>query len=161
MTARSRLGTIAVASCTGLIDAFSVSGGLQIGRAAGGVRLAADGGPIDVQQVGGECKVSGNGSEVKVRFAYPVTGASEVATSGGSITAIFDQRSAATLEVESSPLSTVTARGLAPAGVPDGVTRAALGAKLNGGGPTVVIRASGGHVLLRGEEPPPPADPAT
>jgi hypothetical protein len=161
VTARSRSGTIAVASCTGLIDAATVSGGLEIGHAAGGVRLGAEGGPVDVEEVGGECRVSGNGSEVKVRFAHPVTRAADVETSGGSITAIFDQRSAATLDVGSSPLSTVTTRGLAPAGVPDGVTRAGLGAKLNGGGPAIVIRAAGGHVLLRGEEPPPPAEPAT
>jgi len=160
VTAHSRLGDIQVTACTGLIDAFSRSGNVLIGRAPGGARLASDGGQIDVQAAGGDFKVSGNGSEVQVRFAGPLTHAADVETSGGSITAIFDTNLAAALDAESSPLSTVTARGLAPAGVPDGVTRAALQAKLNGGGPAIVIRAGGGHVLLRGVKPMPPAEPA-
>jgi hypothetical protein len=160
VTARSRRGDIDVTACTGMIDAFSVSGNLQIGRTPGGARLASDGGLIGVQQAGGDFKVSGNGSEVQVRFAGALAHAADVATSGGSITAIFDTNLAATLDAEASPLSTVTARGLAPAGLPDGVTRASLTAKLNGGGPAVVLRAAGGHVLLRGVEPMPPAEPA-
>jgi len=160
VTARSRLGDIDVTACTGLIDAYSAAGMLQIGRAPGGAHLASDGGLIDVQAAGGDFKVSGNGSEVQVRFANPLTHSADVETSGGSITAILDATTAATLDAESSPLSTVTARGLKPAGVPDGVSRATLQAKLNGGGPAVVLRAGGGHVLLRGVEPMPAAEPA-
>jgi hypothetical protein len=154
VTARSRLGDIAVTACTGMIDAFTASGNIDVGRAPGGARLTSDGGLIETEAAGGDFQVSGNGSEVKVRFAYPVAHAAEVATSGGSITAILDQRSAVDLDASSSPLDQVVARGLAPAGLPDGEKRGGLTAKLNGGGPAVVIRASGGHVLLRGEEPP-------
>ena len=156
VTARSRLGEIAITAATGFVDAETVSGGILVGRTPGGARLASSGGEIEAQQAGGDFTVRGDGSQVLVRFAYPIMRPANVATSGGNVVAIFDQRSAAEIAAECSPLDSVTARGLAPAGVPDGATRARFAAKLNGGGPPVLIRAAGGKVLLRGD--PPPAD---
>ncbi|MEI6861586.1 MAG: hypothetical protein WCL04_04975 [Verrucomicrobiota bacterium] len=95
--------------------------------------------------------MSGNGSSVKVRFAHPLRHTADVATSGGNILAIFDQRSAVTVEATAALLEPVTMRGLAPAGVPDGEARQHFAAKLNGGGLVVGLSASGGRVQLRGE----------
>jgi hypothetical protein len=161
VTARSRLGEIGITAGTGLIEAATLTGNIAVGRAPAGARLASDGGDIEVQRAGGDFRVSGNGSQVKVRFAHPLTHAADVATSGGSITAIFDQRSAANVDATASVLNKVTTRGLALAGLPDGETRTHLAAKLNGGGPVVTLSAGGGHVLLRGEPPTLPQDAAT
>lgn len=155
VTARSRQGQIVITAATGFIDAASVSGGVLVGRTLGGARLESDGGEIEAQQAGGDFTVRGNGSQVLVRFVHPLMRSAKVVTSGGSITAIFEQRTAADIQAECSPLESVTARGLAPAGVPDGAVRARFAAKLNGGGPPpVMIRAAGGNVILRGDPPP-------
>ncbi len=151
VTVRSNAGEIGVTACTGRVDAASVTGNISIGRALGGARLASDGGEIEVQQAGGDFRVSGNGSSVKVRFVHPLTRAADVATSGGNIIAIFDQRSAANIEASAAVLEKVTTRGLAPAGVPDGEARSHFSAKLNGGGLVVALSASGGRIQLRGE----------
>jgi hypothetical protein len=154
VTARSRQGQIVITAATGFIDAASVSGGVLVVRTPGGARLESDGGEIEAQQAGGDFTVRGNGSQVLVRFVHPLMRSANVVTSGGSITAIFDQRTAADIQAECSPLDSVTARGLAPAGVPYGAVRARFAAKLNGGGPPVMIRAAGGKVILRGDPPP-------
>ncbi len=158
VTARSRTGEIGLTACTGMIEVTTLTGNISIGRALGGARLASDGGDIEVQQAGGDFRVNGNGSQVKVRFAYPLVQAANVMTSGGSIVAIFDQRSAAMVSASCAVLEKVVSRGLKSAGLPDGETRSRLTAKLNDGGPVVTLSASGGSVLLRGEPPGPEVD---
>ncbi len=153
VTVRSRAGEIGITAGTGRLDVTTLTGNISIGRAPGGARLASDGGDIEVQQAGGDFRVDGNGSHVKVRFTHPLAHPAEVVTSGGSIIAIFDQRTAASVAATASVLNKVTVRGLVSAGVPDGETRTRLTAKLNGGGPVVTLRAGGGQVLMRGEPP--------
>ena len=157
ITVASRDGDIAVTACTGAIDARNVSGPILIGRAFGRTQLATDGGAIEVQRAAGAVFTNGNGADIKVRFTHPIAEASNLVTSGGSITAIFDRRSAATIDAQPGFLGTVTVRDLPLASLTSGEKRAHLADKLNGGGPLISIRASGGNVILRGESPPPPA----
>ena len=157
ITVQSFGGDVALTACTGSIDVTTTTGAILVGRAFGPTRLASAGGAIEVQRAAGGVVTVGNGSEIKVRFSHPVTHASNLVTSGGSITAIFDRRSGAELDAQASVLGKVTVRNLTlPAvGASDTTRRSHLTEKLNGGGPVISMQASGGNILLLGEDPMP------
>ncbi len=154
LTVHSRSGEIGLTACSGMIEVQTLTAPILIGRSPGGARLASDGGAIEIQNAGGVTTVTGNGSEVKVHFAHPVTHMADLTTSGGNIMVVFDQRSAANLDAQASIFGKVMVQNLPLPGLTNGEKRVGLSAKLNGGGPAIVIRAAGGHVILRGEKPP-------
>jgi hypothetical protein len=151
--AESKSGDLGITACTGLVDLKTVEGAIRVGRSPGGANISSIGGDIEIQQAGGDTVIKGETSNVKVHFAYPIAKPSDLYTNGANIIVILDPRSQANLDAHSSVLGSVQARDLVIPGYKTGDKPSRLVAKLNGGGPAIVIVASGGYVSLRGETP--------
>jgi hypothetical protein len=154
VTARSHSGEIAITSATGRIHASTRSGNITIGRAGGLADVSSEGGYIELQQAGAGVMIRGNGSDAKVGFKSPILHASDIAISGGELALALETDSACTLDVRASVFGTVDVRGELPVKVTaGGEGRSLLKAIVNGGGPSIVAKASGGNVVVRGVTP--------
>jgi hypothetical protein len=155
ISASSAHGDISVTASTGALTLTAKSGNILVGRTGGTTHLSGAGGAIEVQSARGRIEAETDGADLKVGFVHPITEPSELHTSGGDVWVNLDARSACTLDARSSRFASVKARDL-----PVAVTTGELGSShvvgtVNGGGPKIVIEASGGGVRLVGVPPTP------
>ncbi len=144
-------GSIIVSRCTGSVTASVLSGLIRAGTIGGSARLKNTTGDIEVLTVHGALRAEAAAGNVTVGFAGKITQDSAVEVSGGSIFASFVPSAACRIEATSV---WGDVKSMLPLKIEaGGVGQRKLTGTLNGGGPTVSLRASGGYVQLeRGEE---------
>ncbi len=151
--AMSMRGDVSVTACTGELILTAKAGNVLVGRADGLTTIEGSGGTIDIQSSRGKLHVEGDNSDVRISFVHPLVQSSELRAAGGDIEVVFDQRSACTLAVAASMFGEVKARNLSLTINSGKIGSSRVIGTLNGGGPKVVISASGGNVQLTGSEP--------
>ena len=165
LKARVRVGSIAIRQVDGTIDALTNKGGvtlsrcsgdarlktitgdIQAGRIGGKAELRTDSGDVELQQAVGGCDVFAEAGEIVAGFPKGFTGENRLHTNGGNVTAKFDLSAKATIDASSSIFGHV-GTSLPLVVVSGKPNSSSLQANLNGGGPTVSIRAAGGQVKL-------------
>jgi hypothetical protein len=140
-------------SVTGELTLTAKAGNVLVGRAGGLTKIEGSGGTIDIQSSRGNLFVDADNSDVKISFVHPLIESSELRASGGDIEVVFDQRSACTLSASASMFGEVKARNLSLTIESGKIGSSRVIGTLNGGGPKVLINASGGNVRLTGSEP--------
>lgn len=149
----STRGDVSVTACTGELTLTAKAGNVLVGRACGLTKIKGAGGLIEIQNSRGNLRVDADGADIKVGFAHPLIETSELRAAGGDIEADFDPRSACTLLARASTFAEVKVRNL-PLTIESGkIGSSRVIATLNGGGPKILINASGGTVRLIGREP--------
>jgi DUF4097 and DUF4098 domain-containing protein YvlB len=139
-------GSIRIEEVTGDVNARTSGGSIDIDTVSGYVVAHTSGGSVEVNDARGGVDASTSGGRVDARFSSPVTQASRLSTSGGSVTVTLAPEVG--FDVDARAGSGVDARdfGFDNAGRR---RREPLRAQLNGGGPELELRASGGSIRLR------------
>ena len=160
--ARSGGGQIKLDDCEGPAEIKTGGGDIVFADGKGTLRALTGGGTIEVRNFVGDTDVSTGGGEVTLER---IDGAISGETSGGSITASSSGAAIKKISLESSggdidlalPKSAVadiiarTSGGRITTNLPLEVTRADdehLRGRLNGGGPSVLLRTSGGSISI-------------
>jgi len=151
--AMSARGDVSVTACSGELVLTAKAGNVLVGRAGGLTKIEGSGGTIDIQSSRGNLHVDADNSDVKISFVHPLIESSELLAAGGDIEVVFDQRSACTLSASASMFGEVKAKNLALVIESGKVGSSKVIGTLNGGGPKLLINASGGNVRLTGSEP--------
>jgi len=154
LQASSTRGDVSVTACTGELTLTAKAGNVLVGRSGGLTKIAGAGGTIEIQNSRGNLHVDADGADIKIGFKHPLTESSELRAAGGDIEVVFDQRSACTLVARASTFGEVKVRNLPLLTVESGkIGSSRIIGTLNGGGPKMVVDASGGNVRLTGSEP--------
>jgi hypothetical protein len=146
-------GDVAITACSGALTLVARVGNVLVGRAEGLTKINGSGGTIEIQNSRGNLHVDGDGADLKVGFAYPLTEPSELSAAGGDIEVAFDPRSTGMLSARASVFGAVKVKNLALKIESGKIGSSHIIATLNGGGPKILIAASGGNVRLSGREP--------
>ena len=137
-------GSIALSSLTGKVDAYTSGGSIKLGHIDGDVKVKTSGGSIRVDQVKGSINAHTSGGSIKVEMAQQPTKDSRLTTSGGSVTAYL----LPSIEVDLTA-STSGGRVRSEFDVNGSVKKTKIDGKINGGGPSLVLKTSGGSVSIK------------
>ncbi len=149
---RSVRGDVSAVTAGGRIDVYDVQGDVRAVTSGGSISLTrvegdaetlTSGGPIEIDGLSGEVRARTSGGAIRTRFTDEPAGVVE--TSGGGIEVAFPARVGATLDA-------LTYGGRVEVDAPVEPTAAEGGrllAQLNGGGPRLLLRASGGSIRVR------------
>jgi len=147
-------GGIVVSECSGDAELDARSGSILVGKVGGAARLHSVNGDIELQRASGAVAIRTDLGDVALGLQAVVPGGVDVATDGGGIR-LQIASDAACLVRASSILGGV--HFTVPLTVLSGGSgRRSLAASLGGGGPSVVLKASGGRITidpLHGELP--------
>jgi hypothetical protein len=162
LSARSDGGDIELDDCDGIVEIKTGGGDIVFTDSRGTLHGRTDGGTIEVRNFVGGTEVSTGGGEVRLER---IDGAIAGETSGGSITASVSGSAIKTIRLESSggdidlavpklanaDITAQTSGGRITTNLPLEVTRSDdehLRGRLNGGGPSVLLRTSGGSISI-------------
>lgn len=137
-------GSITIGDVDGDITAKTSGGSVQVERAAGDVDISTSGGSIDLADIGGSVHASTSGGGVRVAFSRQPTADSEISTSGGSVVVSLADGLGFDLDARGSSGVTTDV----PITVQGRIERTRVQGRINGGGPALVLRASGGRVVI-------------
>jgi len=160
--ARSGGGQIKLDDCDGTAEIKTGGGDIVFTESKGTLRARTGGGTIEVRNFIGDTDLSTGGGELTLQ---KIEGAISGETSGGSITASVAGSAVKKINLESSggdidltlpksataDITAETSAGRITTNLPLEVSRADdehLRGKLNGGGPSVVLRTSGGSISI-------------
>lgn len=138
-------GEIKVDNADAVLRAHSSGGAIEIRRAATDVRAHTSGGGIVIGDAGGVIDADTSGGSIRARISGQPRGESKLTTSGGGITLSVAQGVALDIDAHTSGGDVVAGFPVTIQGKQDEST---LNAKLNGGGPRLVLRSSGGDIRL-------------
>lgn len=139
-------GSINIGDVDGDITAKTSGGSVQVERAAGRVDISTSGGSITLADVGGAINASTSGGSIRAGFSRQPSASSEMSTSGGSVVVTLADGLGFDLDARgSSGVSTDV-----PITVQGKIERTRVQGQINGGGPALVLRASGGRVTIEG-----------
>ncbi len=137
-------GSVKVGEVDGKVTAKTSGGSISIKRAGAGVVAETSGGWIEVSEVRGPIQASTSGGSIRAFLAEQPTADSRLSTSGGSVTVTVAEGLA--LDIDARASGGGVKSDLAVKSSED--KRDRLVGSLNGGGPQLVVRASGGSVRL-------------
>ncbi|MEA2464715.1 MAG: hypothetical protein QOJ98_2462 [Acidobacteriota bacterium] len=146
--ARTSGGSIDIGETTGRVEARSSGGSIKIGRSGGEVIAKTSGGGIRIEGAAGAVDADTSGGSIHANLTRQPTAASSLTTSGGSVTIVLSRGIGADLDAKASGGSVSSD---VPITVQGTMEEDELRGKINGGGPKLVVRASGGGVRVRGE----------
>ncbi|HYK01176.1 MAG TPA: hypothetical protein VE974_05425 [Thermoanaerobaculia bacterium] len=146
--ARTSGGSIDIGETTGRVEARSSGGSIKIGRSGGEVIAKTSGGGIRIEGAAGAVDADTSGGSIHASLTRQPTANSSLTTSGGSVTIILGRGIGADLDAKASGGSVSSDVPITVQGTMD---EDELRGKINGGGPKLVVRASGGGVRVRGE----------
>jgi DUF4097 and DUF4098 domain-containing protein YvlB len=141
-------GSIEVGETTGRVEARSSGGSIKIGRSGGTVVAKTSGGGIRIEGAAGAVDADTSGGSIHASFTRQPTADSSLSTSGGNVTIVLSRGIGADLDAKASGGSVSSDVPITVQGTMDDDE---LRGKINGGGPKLVVRASGGGVKVRGE----------
>lgn len=157
-------GGIALAGCAGMADVKTSGGSIRIGQVDGDVLASTSGGSISIERAAGRVAAQTSGGSITVDEAMNTI---EAVTSGGSVTAHLasQPRDHCRLETSGGSVTVYLAETIGvdvnartsggqvvtdfPVTVQGELRKTALQAKLNGGGPELIVRTSGGNVYIK------------
>jgi DUF4097 and DUF4098 domain-containing protein YvlB len=141
-------GSIDIGETTGRVEAHSSGGSIKIGPSGGNVVAKTSGGGIRIEGAAGSVDAHTSGGSIHASLTRQPTRDSSLVTSGGSVTVVLSRGIGAELDAEASGGSVSSD---VPITVQGTMEEGELRGKINGGGPKLVVRASGGGVRVRGE----------
>ncbi|MBL7074590.1 DUF4097 family beta strand repeat protein [candidate division KSB1 bacterium] len=139
-------GSISIGEVDGDVLAHTSGGSIRIKRAKGSVDAKTSGGSITVEEVMGSINATTSGGTVKAHISRQPQGDCRLATSGGSVVVYMTEDIAVDVDAKTSGGRVVTEL---PVTVQGELSKTSLQAKINGGGPALVLRTSGGNIHLR------------
>jgi DUF4097 and DUF4098 domain-containing protein YvlB len=139
-------GSIRVGDAARTVDARTSGGSVEVTRAGGDVKIHTSGGSITIDEALGAIDAVTSGGSIAAKMTRQPSGDSRMSTSGGGVTVSFGSSVAVDLDAHTSGGDIDSSVPLTVLGTQsDG----SLSGKMNGGGPRLVLRASGGDIRLR------------
>ncbi len=142
---RTSGGSISLEGGSGPLEVETSGGSIRIGRVGGPVKAHTSGGSITVDEVQGTIQASTSGGHVEATITKQPEGDCELSTSGGSIRARISRDLNLNLVAKTSGGSV---RTNIPVTVQGEVSRSRLEAKMNQGGPELLLHTSGGSISI-------------
>jgi hypothetical protein len=141
-------GDIVVSRCSGVARLRAMQGNIRAGAFTGKLVAATTNGDIDVQRALGGAVISATAGNITVGLPKDPGGETRIETDGGAITVRLGAEAHCSLRA-SSVWGKVHLRTMLPVVVKSGGDgRKTLEGVLNGGGPLVLVHASGGSVQI-------------
>jgi Toastrack DUF4097 len=138
-------GSIHIGDVDGDVIARTSGGSIRIARATGRVVAETSGGSIDVAEVWGTIDAATSGGSVTARLARQPQGSSRLETSGGNVVVFLAETISVELDAKASDGRVTTEL---PVTVQREFSKTALQAKINEGGPKLMLRTSGGDIQV-------------
>jgi DUF4097 and DUF4098 domain-containing protein YvlB len=138
-------GNIAVEGGSGPLEVDTSGGSIRIGKVNGTIRAHSSGGNISVNEVQGTIRASTSGGHVDATITRQPEGDCELTTSGGSINVRLSRNLNLNLLAKTSGGSVRTD---IPVTLQGAISRSRVEAKLNGGGPQLLLHTSGGSISI-------------
>jgi DUF4097 and DUF4098 domain-containing protein YvlB len=129
----------------GEVIARTSGGSIRIGRATGRVIAETSGGSIDVQEVGGAIEAMTSGGSVVVRIAGQPQDDSRLQTKGSNVVVLLAEMIDLDVDAQTSGGRVTTEF---PVTVQGELSTTVLQARMNAGGPKLVLRTSGGDIRV-------------
>jgi DUF4097 and DUF4098 domain-containing protein YvlB len=139
-------GSIQVEGCEGILDVESSGGGISVGSCKGDVHASTSGGSIDISETYGSVRAETSGGSVSATFRRNPLKDCSLETSGGGIEVSGPDDLKVDLDAETSGGRVYTDF---PVTLTGEIDPQSLTAKINGGGPRMVLRTSGGNIRVK------------
>lgn len=139
-------GSIRIGEVGGEVRAFTSGGSIDVDHAGGPIEVKTSGGSIDIREARGAVIASTSGGSIRARILDQPADDCRLTTSGGSVTVSLEGGIALDIDAEASGGRVDSDLGGSLQAVSS--SRSRLSGKLNGGGPTLLLRTSGGSVHL-------------
>jgi hypothetical protein len=146
--ARTSGGDITLDGARGSVRLHTSGGGISVGAVSGEAELGTSGGSIRIDSIEGALRASTSGGSIRAGFVGRLKENCSLSTSGGSVKVTVDQAAAFRLDASTSGGS-VDAEGLTITLEKSNRGRTQLSGTVNGGGPSLKLRASGGEIVVR------------
>jgi DUF4097 and DUF4098 domain-containing protein YvlB len=137
-------GRIALAEVAGDVRAIAIEGRIHLTAVLGDVEARTIGGAIEIDGVSGSVHAKTHGGSIRTRFLRVPSG--RVETSGGAIEVAFPASAGAHLDAAANGGRVHVEHGVGGPAIAD--SGRVVGA-VNGGGPTLRLRATGGDIHVR------------
>jgi hypothetical protein len=147
--ARTSGGSVDIGETTGRVEAHSSGGSITLGRSGGEVVAKTSGGGIRIEGAAGSVDAATSGGSIHASLTRQPSGDSHLTSSGGDVTVVLGRGIGAELDAKASGGSVSSDVPITVQGTMD---EGELHGRINGGGPRLVVRASGGGVRLRSAE---------
>jgi hypothetical protein len=139
-------GSIVVGEVKGEVLARTSGGSIQIAQAQASVDAKTSGGSINIEEVLGAVNASTSGGSVTARISRQPRENCSLKTSGGSVNVYLAEGIGVNLDAQTSGGRVVNDFPIEVQGV---ISKTSLEAKVNGGGPDLILRTSGGNINLK------------
>ena len=139
-------GGITLEGGSGPLEVSTSGGSIRIGKVGGPVKARTSGGSISVDEVQGTIQASTSGGHVDATITGQPEGDCELSTSGGSIHVRLNRNLNLNLLAKTSGGS-VKAENI-PLSLQGEISRSRLEAKMNQGGPRLMLHTSGGSISI-------------
>jgi hypothetical protein len=138
-------GSLQIDAVEGEVIARPSGGSIRIGRATGRVIAETSGGSVDVHEAGGAIEAMTSGSSVVVGIAGQPQDDSRLQTNGGHVVVLLAEMTSLDVDATTSGGRVTTEF---PVTVQGELSPIALQARMNAGGPKLVLRVSGGDIRV-------------
>jgi hypothetical protein len=138
-------GDVSIGEVDGDVIAQTSGGSIHIARATGRVVAETSGGSIEVEEVRGAVEATASGGSVTARISRQPQGDSRLETSGGNVAVFLADTVGVEVDARTSGGRVTTEL---PVTVQGELSETALQAKINNGGPKLILRTSGGNIRL-------------
>jgi hypothetical protein len=145
VTARSGGGSLAIGNVGGDLEARSGGGSISIGRVNGRVTASAGGGSVSIEEATDAIDATAAGGSVKAYISRQPSAGFNIEAAAGNIDLRLPDSVAISVDASCSAGRITTDYGIA---VEPGTHGGRLKGDINGGGPSVVLRASAGNIYL-------------
>jgi DUF4097 and DUF4098 domain-containing protein YvlB len=136
---------VKVTEASSHLDVRTSGGSIDIRRAGADLKAHTSGGGIDIGDAAGSVDASSSGGSIRARLTRQPHGDSKLSTSGGGIVVTLAPGLALDIDAHTSGGDVSTEMPVTIIGKQEEST---LNAKLNGGGPRLVLRSSGGDIRV-------------
>jgi len=143
---RTSGGSISIGEVDGKVIANTSGGSIQIDRVRGSVTAKTSGGSITVEEVTGKIEAKTSAGTVTARISGQPKADSQLSTSGGSIIVYLADNIAVDVDAKTSG---GRVKAELPVTAQEKAVKNELKAKINGGGPKLLLHTSGGSIYLR------------
>ncbi|OVE78888.1 hypothetical protein BVY01_04190 [bacterium I07] len=143
---RTSGGSISLEGCDGIVQVKTSGGGIKIGKVKGEIDAHTSGGSIHVEEVMGSINAGTSGGSVTANITKQPDHDCRLTTSGGSVKVYLSDNVRLNLNARTSGGRVVTD---IPVTVKGEISKRALKAELNGGGPELYLRTSGGSIYIK------------
>jgi DUF4097 and DUF4098 domain-containing protein YvlB len=140
-------GSINLEEGSGPLEVDTSGGSIRIGQVNGPVTAHTSGGSISVEEVQGKIQASTSGGHISATISKQPEGDCELKTSGGSIRVRLSRSLNVNLLASTSGGSV---RADIPLTVQGEISRSRLEAKMNQGGPQLLLHTSAGNISIDG-----------